>query len=72
MSDRDRIMRTDECEHMTGLSESTIWRLEQQGEFPQRRRISKHAIGWLESEIQKWIRGRAKAPENQETRHTAV
>ena len=72
MSDPDRIMRTDECEHMTGLSESTIWRLEQQGEFPRRRRISKHAIGWLESQVQKWIRERDEVPQCHRGQNTAA
>ena len=68
----DRILRRSECEQATGLSESTLWRLEQRGQFPRRRRISKHAIGWLESEIQQWIRERVEAPENLETRPTAA
>ncbi len=68
----DRILRRTECERATGLSESTLWRLEQRGQFPRRRRISKHAVGWLESEIQQWIRERVEAPENLETRPTAA
>ena len=72
MSDRDRIVRTQECTRMTGLSESTIWRLEQQGEFPRRRQISKHAIGWLESQVQKWIRERDEVPQSREAQHTAA
>jgi prophage regulatory protein len=40
---------------ITGLSTSTIWRLEQEGKFPKRIRIGKRAIAWLSSDIQKWI-----------------
>jgi prophage regulatory protein len=39
----------------TGLSRSTIWRLERRGEFPRHRRISPNAVGWLEVEIQDWM-----------------
>lgn len=39
----------------TGLSRSTIWRLERRGEFPRHRRISANAVGWLEQEINDWM-----------------
>ena len=68
----DRILRRTECERTTGLSESTLWRLEQRNQFPRRRRISKHAIGWLESQVQKWIRERDEVPQDQEAQHTAA
>jgi prophage regulatory protein len=39
----------------TGLSRSTIWRLERRGDFPKHRRISANAVAWVEEEVQKWI-----------------
>ena len=39
----------------TGLSRTTIWRLERQGEFPRHRRISKNAVAWAEHEVSDWI-----------------
>ena len=39
----------------TGLSRSTIWRLERNGEFPKHRRISANAVGWLEQEVNEWV-----------------
>ena len=68
----DRILRRAECERATGLSESTLWRLEQRNQFPRRRRISTHAIGWLESQVQKWIRERDEVPQGREAQHTAA
>ena len=59
----DRFIREEECEHTTGLSRTTRWRREQAGQFPKRRRISANAVGWLESEIQEWLRTRAKVSE---------
>tara|TARA_R110002049_G_scaffold309186_1_gene518212 strand:+ start:27150 stop:27290 length:141 start_codon:yes stop_codon:yes gene_type:complete len=39
---------------MTGLSRTTIWRLEQTGDFPKRVQLSPNAVGWRESEINHW------------------
>ena len=38
----------------TGLSRSTIWRLERQGLFPRRRRISHRAVAWAADEVESW------------------
>jgi prophage regulatory protein len=39
----------------TGLSRSTIWRLERQGDFPKHRRISANVVAWVEEEVMGWI-----------------
>ena len=56
----DRFMREPEVGRLTGLSSSTRRRLECAGLFPRRHRIARKAVGWLESEIQDWIRARAE------------
>jgi prophage regulatory protein len=43
----------------TGLSRMTIYRLENRGEFPQRKQLSPNSVGWLESEIDEWIASRS-------------
>jgi prophage regulatory protein len=43
----------------TGLSRSTIWRLERRGEFPRHRRISRNAVAWIEAEVADWMQSRA-------------
>ena len=55
----DRFIREAECREVTGLSRTTRWRLEREGKFPKRRLISKHAVAWLESEVQEWLQARA-------------
>ena len=50
-----KFLRFDAVRDRTGLSRSTIWRLERRGEFPRHRRISPNAVGWLEIEIQDWV-----------------
>jgi len=42
----------------TGLSVSSIKRLEARGEFPRRVHISENRVGWLLSEIDDWIAAR--------------
>lgn len=56
-----KILRTDEVVRRTGLSRTTLWRRERQGEFPARRRIGENSVGWLESEIDRWIQGLPQA-----------
>ena len=51
----DRILRADETTTFTGLSRSTIWRLERVGRFPARRRLSAAAVGWMQSELEQWL-----------------
>jgi prophage regulatory protein len=53
-----RMIRFPDVRNRTGLSRSTIWRLERQGEFPKHRRISPNAVAWIEHEVDAWIRRR--------------
>ncbi len=56
-----KFIRFTAVRERTGLSRSTIWRLERQGAFPKHRRISASAVGWLEHEVNDWVRWRAHA-----------
>lgn len=53
-----RILRSRAVCERTGLSRTTLWRLERIGAFPLHRRISANAVGWLEEEVTAWIRSR--------------
>ena len=53
-----KFLRFHAVRDRTGLSRSTIWRLERRGEFPKHRRISTNAVGWLEQEINEWMLGK--------------
>lgn len=50
----DRIVRENECKHLTGLSRTTRFMLEKEGKFPSRRKIGGNRVGWLLSEINEW------------------
>ena len=54
-----RLLRFPAVRERTGLSRSTIWRLERRGEFPRHRRISANAVAWVEEEVADWIRSKS-------------
>jgi len=55
---KDSILRFPQVKGMTGLSRTTIWRLEQSGDFPKRVQLSPNAVGWREPEINNWQNSR--------------
>jgi prophage regulatory protein len=58
-----RYIRFKELRKRVPLGRTTIWRMMQEGRFPQSRRIGKAATAWLESEVEEWIQKRACAQE---------
>lgn len=50
-----KLLRFPAVRERTGLSRSTIWRLERHGDFPKHRRISANAVAWVEEEVISWI-----------------
>jgi len=54
-SETDRVVRFNELRTITGLSRSSIWRLQRNNSFPNSIRISKRACGWLLSDILTWL-----------------
>ncbi len=61
MTKENRIIRPKELVKITGLSRSTIWRLENENLFPSKRQISHSAVGYLFSEIDEWMKTREQA-----------
>lgn len=53
-----RLLSFDELKSKVALSRSSIWRLERQGKFPERRKISTNRVGWIEQEVDQWIEAR--------------
>ena len=58
---RTRLLRRAEVEARTGLSRSSIYLRMSQGRFPRPVRLGVHAVRWIESEIEEWIRKRVTA-----------
>jgi prophage regulatory protein len=46
---------------MIGLRRSTIYRMQANGQFPQRVKIGARAVGWIEREVQEWLAHRTVA-----------
>lgn len=63
----NRILRLSEVIAITGLSSSTLWRLQRAGKFPLRRQLSPGAVGWIAREIQSWLDERDVVNGNVET-----
>jgi prophage regulatory protein len=57
----ERIIREAERRHISGIPRAVWWRLEREGKVPRRVQISKRAVGWLESEMESWLREKAGA-----------
>ena len=53
-----KLLRFPAVRERTGLSRSTIWRLERQGAFPRHHRISPNAVAWVEDDVANWIRSK--------------
>jgi len=62
----DRVLRRSEVYEHTGLSYSTLRRLEASGRFPRRRRLGPRSVGWLRSEVEDWMAEAAPVEEDDE------
>lgn len=60
----ERILREEELVQLTGLRPRTIRKLEHDGKFPSRRKITTKSVGWLASEVFRWMRDRPPAVSN--------
>ena len=56
-----RFLRLPEVLARTGLSRSTIYVRLEQGRFPRPVSLGGRAVGWIESEVDEWIRQRIEA-----------
>lgn len=50
-----KIIRMRRVRELISLSETTIWRLQQDGRFPMRMSLGARAVGWFEDEILEWM-----------------
>src|SRR5262249_31909496 len=59
-----RFLRCREVCARTGLSRTTLWRLECRGAFPFSRQLTTNTVGWLEAEVEEWIATRVSRREH--------
>jgi len=55
-----RILRKPAVCELTGLSLSSLYRLERAGQFPRRVRLSERLVGYIEGEVSAWIAERQR------------
>jgi prophage regulatory protein len=53
-----RLLRPRACAAKVGLSRNQLYRLERAGKFPRRVHIGPASVGWVEEEVDEWIRAR--------------
>ena len=55
-----RLINEKQVLALIGLSRSTLWRLEQSGQFPSRLQVSTRAVHWNLAEVLVWIESRQR------------
>jgi prophage regulatory protein len=56
-----RILRIRDVMAKTGLSQSQVYELIARSEFPMQLKLGPKAVGWVESEIEAWIKDKMDA-----------
>lgn len=62
---RCRILRRPAVEGLVGLKRSAIYAAVAEGTFPRPVSLGRHAVGWLEDELQAWIADRIAVRDGQ-------
>lgn len=52
---KDRLIRDKECEHLTGLKKAQRYKMESEGKFPLRMRISERLSAYSLFEVEQWV-----------------
>ena len=55
-----KLLRFTDVRERTGLSRSTVWRLERRGAFPKHVKVSANIVAWLEEDVVEWIRSKTR------------
>ena len=63
-----RFLRLPEVQARTGLSRSAIYIRIAQGRFPRPVSLGARAVGWIEAEIEEWMRERIARSRGKESR----
>lgn len=61
MSDQEKLLRIKQVEEITGMSRSTIYRMERGGLFPRRIKVSRRLVAWHDHAVTGWISQKCRA-----------
>lgn len=59
-------IRRRELRKIVPLADTTIYEMEQRGEFPKRFNLSPRCVVWVLSEVEAWVEERRQASQNSE------
>jgi len=59
------MLRLEAVTSLIGLQKSTLYKLEAEGRFPKRRKLTERSSAWREDEVLAWIESRPMAKEVQ-------
>jgi len=68
MSNSVRMLRLPEVVNRTALSRSQIYRLIELGTFPRQIQLGERAAGWVEEEVDAWLRARIETSRKRASR----
>lgn len=54
----DRLLPWSQVKVISGLSRTTVWRLQKTGDFPTPVQVSRNRVGWSQNELLEWKRTR--------------
>ena len=57
----EKVLRNSAVTAKLGVGRTTLWRLIRAGDFPAPRQVTPTVIGWLESEVDRWLADRPTA-----------
>ena len=61
------VLRRKQVESITGLSRSSIYSKMEIGTFPKPIKLSERSVGWLDSEVQDWLKSRVAETRKEES-----
>ena len=53
-----RVLKVPQVLEQTGLGRSSLFQAVQEGRFPKQVKIGPRSVGWVEDEVQEWIKER--------------
>lgn len=63
-----KILRPKDLSELLSVSIVTLWRMEKRGELLPRKQFSRGIVGWLDSDIEAWLKSRPNVNQQRESK----